>query len=71
MIDPEDFQTFLELDVKFFASSRSLLKDICSCFSKFLNERHIIACNEGVQFLGIGHYLATSRPALIYLQTQV
>ena len=72
MIDPEDFlQTFLELDVKFFAGvPDSLLKDICSCFSKFLNEReHIIACNEGAAVsLGIGHYLATSRPALIYLQ---
>ena len=67
MIDPEDFlQTFLELDVKFFAGvPDSLLKDICSCFSKFLNEReHIIACNEGAAVsLGIGHYLATSRPA--------
>lgn len=72
MIDPDDFlQTFLDLDVRFFAGvPDSLLKEICYCFSRSLKkENHIIACNEGAAVsLGIGHYLATSRPALIYLQ---
>ena len=72
MIDPDDFlKTFLDLDIRFFAGvPDSLLKDICHCFSRSLSEReHIIASNEGSAVsLGIGHYLATSRPALIYLQ---
>ena len=66
MIDPDDFlQTFLDLDVRFFAGvPDSLLKEICYCFSRSLKkENHIIACNEGAAVsLGIGHYLATLFP---------
>ena len=72
MIDPQELlKTFLELDIRFFTGvPDSLLKEICYCFNKSLDKnKHIIACNEGSAVaLGIGHYLATSRPALIYLQ---
>ena len=72
MIDPEDFlQTFLDLEVKFFTGvPDSLLKEICFCFNNSLSKsKHVIASNEGSAIaLGIGHYLATSRPALIYMQ---
>lgn len=72
MIDPEDFlKTLIDLDIRFFTGvPDSLLKEICICFNKFFdNKQHITACNEGAAVgLGIGHYLATSRPALIYLQ---
>ena len=72
MIDPQEFlQTFLDLDIRFFTGvPDSLLKEICYCFNKSLSKnKHIIACNEGSAVsLGIGHYLATSRPALVYLQ---
>ena len=72
MINPEEFlQTFIDLDIRFFTGvPDSLLKEICFCFNKSLNNNnHIIACNEGAAVsLGIGHFLATSRPALIYLQ---
>ncbi|WP_363178156.1 phosphonopyruvate decarboxylase [Vulcanococcus sp.] len=48
----------------------SLLKDICACMASVLGpKRHIIATNEGSAVgLAIGHYLATSRPALVYMQ---
>ena len=72
MINPEEFlQTFIDLDIRFFTGvPDSLLKEICFCFNKSLNNNnHIIASNEGAAIsLGIGHFLATSRPALIYLQ---
>jgi len=72
MIDPEDFlKTFIDLDINFFTGvPDSLLKEICLCFNKFIDKKmHITACNEGAAVaLGIGHYLATARPALIYLQ---
>ena len=72
MIDPEEFlNTLIDLDIRFFTGvPDSLLKEICLCLNKFVDKKkHIIACNEGAAVgLGIGHYLATSRPALIYLQ---
>lgn len=48
----------------------SLLKDICaSITSTFGPQQHIIATNEGSAVgLAIGHYLATARPALVYMQ---
>tara|TARA_B100000212_G_scaffold342100_1_gene327601 strand:- start:21392 stop:22534 length:1143 start_codon:yes stop_codon:yes gene_type:complete len=72
MIDPNVFlKTFIKSDIRFFAGvPDSLLKEVCACFSDQLKENsHIIATNEGAAIsLGIGHYLASSRPALIYLQ---
>ena len=48
----------------------SLLKDICACItSKFGSDQHVIATNEGSAVaLAIGHYLATNRPSLVYMQ---
>ena len=72
MIDPKIFlQALIKADIRFFTGvPDSLLKDICACFSEELPDKsHIIATNEGSALsLGIGHYLSSSRPALIYLQ---
>jgi phosphonopyruvate decarboxylase len=48
----------------------SLLKNICACITDTLpKDRHIIATNEGAAVaMAIGHYLATQRPALVYMQ---
>ncbi len=48
----------------------SLLKDVCACMEQDLpSDRHAIAANEGSAVgLAIGHYLATGRPALVYMQ---
>lgn len=48
----------------------SLLKDICACITdNFAQDQHVIATNEGSAIgLAIGHYLATQKPALVYMQ---
>ena len=48
----------------------SLLKEICAQITdSFPVEKHIIATNEGSSIaLAIGYYLATTRPALVYMQ---
>ncbi len=72
MVDPNLFlKAFIKSDVRFFTGvPDSLLKEVCACFNNELKKNsHIIATNEGAAIsLGIGHYLASSRPALIYLQ---
>lgn len=72
MIDPVEFTDSLErLDIRFVAGvPDSLLKDVCACLTaRFPPPRHVIAANEGsAAGLAIGHYLATGRPALVYLQ---
>jgi len=72
MINPMDFRTALdEADIRFITGvPDSLLKDVCACISScYPAERHIIAANEGGAIgLAIGHYLATARPALVYMQ---
>ena len=72
MIEPLEFIAALEkLDVRFVTGvPDSLLKDVCACItSHFPTNRHIIATNEGSAVgLAIGHYLATGRPALVYMQ---
>ena len=72
MIETSDFIKGLEsTGIQFITGvPDSLLKDICAHItSHFENNQHIIATNEGSAVgLAIGHYLATSRPALIYLQ---
>ena len=48
----------------------SLLKNICAYITDTApREKHIIAANEG-NAVGIaaGHYLATGKPALVYMQ---
>jgi len=72
MIDPVEFIASLEkLDIRFVTGvPDSLLKNACaSIMSCFPPNRHIIATNEGSAVgLAIGHYLATGRPALVYMQ---
>lgn len=72
MINPLDFCAALdEADIRFVTGvPDSLLKDVCACISScYPTERHIIAANEGAAVgLAIGHYLATARPALVYMQ---
>jgi phosphonopyruvate decarboxylase len=72
MIDPTTFLAALdEADIRFAAGvPDSLLKDVCACITtRFPAERHVIATNEGAAVgLAIGHFLATGRPALVYMQ---
>lgn len=72
MIDTADFINGLEkAGIRFVAGvPDSLLKNICACITcKFGAEQHIIATSEGSAVgLAIGHYLATSHPALVYMQ---
>ena len=48
----------------------SLLKDVCAYITDHTPaSRHVIAANEGGAIaLAAGHYLATGRPALVYMQ---
>ena len=72
MIDPIEFVASLEkLGVRFVTGvPDSLLKSVCACFMSRLSQaEHVIATNEGSAVgLAIGHYLATGRPALVYMQ---
>ena len=47
----------------------SLLKSFCAYATDNCGERHVIAANEGGAVgLAAGHYLATGKPALVYMQ---
>ena len=48
----------------------SLLKDFCACIADNTSEnRNIIAANEGNALsIAAGHYLATGKPAVVYMQ---
>ena len=47
----------------------SLLKSFCAYVTDNCGESHVIAANEGGAVgLAAGHYLATGRPALVYMQ---
>lgn len=48
----------------------SLLKDFCACISaNTTSKNHIITANEGnAMAIAVGHYLATSKIALVYMQ---
>lgn len=47
----------------------SLLKNFCAYVTDNCSENHVIAANEGGAVgLAAGHYLATGRPALVYMQ---
>lgn len=48
----------------------SLLKELCSCIAESTPaERNIVAANEGNALaVAAGHYLATGRPAVVYMQ---
>lgn len=72
MIQSEKFiNALFALDIRFVTGvPDSLLKDVCACITtRFPQDRHIIASNEGSAIgLAIGHYLASGRPALVYMQ---
>lgn len=58
------------LDVDFFTGvPDSLLKSFCAYVTDNCGDRHVIAANEGGAVgLAAGHYLATGKPALVYMQ---
>jgi phosphonopyruvate decarboxylase len=72
MIEADKFLGALQKNgINFFTGvPDSLLKDVCAYINQNLpSDRHIIATNEGSAVgLAIGHYLATSNPALVYMQ---
>ncbi len=72
MIDTKTFYEYLltkGIDT-FFGVPDSLLKDICAYITQNTTpEKHIITANEGnAVALAAGHYLATGKPAMVYLQ---
>lgn len=72
MIDTAKFYEYLaqnDLDT-FFGVPDSLLKDICAYItSNTTSDKHILTANEGnAVALAAGHYLATGKPAVVYLQ---
>jgi phosphonopyruvate decarboxylase len=72
MIESEDFIGVLaEQGIDFFCGvPDSLLQDFCAFLADSCNkDRHIITANEGnAVALASGHYLATGRPGLVYMQ---
>lgn len=71
MIDTLDFCNRLDEFIDFYTGvPDSLLKDFCSCLSnRKAPEQHIIAANEGNSVaLAAGHFLASGKPACVYLQ---
>ena len=71
MIDDKRFVDCLrETGVEFFTGvPDSLLKSFCAYVTDTCGENHVIAANEGGAVgLAAGHYLATGKPALVYMQ---
>ena len=71
MIAVERFvETMKSAGVDFFAGvPDSLLKSFCAYVTDTCGEDHVIAANEGGAVgLAAGRYLATGRPALVYMQ---
>ena len=72
MIAPAFFiEKLRESGIDFFTGvPDSLLKNICAYITDHFDEQHnIIAANEGAAIgLAAGHYLATGRPACVYMQ---
>lgn len=72
MISPKDFFEILkDRGVTFFTGvPDSLLKDFCAFVTDNVSkENHIINSNEGASIaLAAGYYLATGKPALVYMQ---
>ena len=72
MIDVKDaYEALIASGIDMFTGvPDSLLKNICAYITDTApREKHIIAANEG-NAIGIaaGHYLATGKPALVYMQ---
>ena len=70
MIKVNSFVECLELTgVDFFTGvPDSLLKSFCAYVTDNCGDNHVIAANEGGAIgLAVGHYLATGKPALVYM----
>ena len=63
-------QALVGVGVDFFTGvPDSLLKNFCAYVTDNCGENHVITANEGGAVgLAAGHYLATGRPALVYMQ---
>jgi phosphonopyruvate decarboxylase len=72
MLDPRQFfEATRALGLEFFTGvPDSLLKDFCAYVSDHTSPaNHVIAANEGgAVALAAGHYLATGRPGVVYMQ---
>jgi len=71
MIEVSKFVASLEeAGVDFFTGvPDSLLKSFCAYITDNCGENHVIVANEGGAVgLAAGHYLATGKPALVYMQ---
>ena len=72
MIETKDFyQTLLKNGINFFCGvPDSLLKDFCAYITDNAPaDKHIITANEGNAIaLAAGHYLASQKPAAVYMQ---
>jgi len=71
MIDIEKFIVTMKLaGIDFFTGvPDSLLKSFCAYITDNCGDNHVIAANEGGAVgLAAGHYLATGKPALVYMQ---
>ena len=72
MIDAKElYDALSEGGITFFAGvPDSLLKHFCAYVQDTLpSERHVIAANEGgAVALAAGHFLASGRPAVVYMQ---
>lgn len=71
MIEVSRFvETLKEQGVNFFTGvPDSLLKSFCAYLTDHCGSDHIISANEGGAIgLAAGHYLATGKPALVYMQ---
>lgn len=71
MISVKQFVNSLKLSgIDFFVGvPDSLLKSFCAYVTDTCGDNHIIAANEGGAVgLAAGHYLATGKPALVYMQ---
>ena len=67
----EAFEQFRTAGISFFTGvPDSLLKSFCAYASDELSsDEHIIAANEGSSIaIASGHYLATTKPSLVYMQ---
>ena len=71
MLDARRFVSVLQANgVDFFTGvPDSLLKSFCAYVTDTCGDNHVIAANEGGAVgLAAGHYLATGKPALVYMQ---
>ncbi len=72
MLSPHDFHNLCtKHGIDFFTGvPDSLLKDFCAYITDHVREnQHVIAANEGgAVALAVGHYLATGRLGLVYMQ---